>query len=564
MHKEKKKILLMMLPFWDPLIPALGISCLKSYLQLYGYQVKTIDANIKEEFRELQNDYFNRLIEYIPQGNRRHLYNIGHEVLKNHMMAYLEKKDQKEYVQLVKILVFKTFFSNIADNQVDELNSEIREFYLRLEKYILHILDTEKPAVMGLSVYGSTLPASLFTFRLVKEKSPHILTVMGGGIFSGELAIHSPDFDIFLKKTPYIDKIIVGEGEKLFLRLLQGELPESQKVYTLKDINEEILDMSRVEIPDFSDFDLRYYPQMAAYTSRSCPYQCGFCVETTYWGKYRKKSGRQIVEELMRLYRRHNKRLFLMCDSLLNPVITDAANEFKQEKVSIYWGGYLRVNAPVCDIENTIQWRQGGFYRARLGVESGSPRILEKMNKKIDIQQIKTSISSLAYAGIKTTIMFVIGYPEETGADFQKTLDLIEELKDDIYEADCNPFWYYYNGQVNARQWKEKNKPTLLYPQSVGKFLILQTWTLGGEPTREETYNRVNRFIQHCNTLKIPNPYSLKDTNTADKRWKRLHKNAVPSLLEINSGDACGDECRNVKKFVFAGNIFKEDGNWGF
>jgi radical SAM superfamily enzyme YgiQ (UPF0313 family) len=564
MHKEKKKILLMMLPFWDPLIPALGISCLKSYLQLYGYQVKTIDANIKEEFRELQNDYFNRLIEYIPQGNRLHLYNIGHEVLKNHMMAYLEKKDQKEYVQLVKILVFKTFFSNIADNQVDELNSEIREFYLRLEKYILHILDTEKPAVMGLSVYGSTLPASLFTFRLVKEKSPHILTVMGGGIFSGELAIHSPDFDIFLKKTPYIDKIIVGEGEKLFLRLLQGELPESQKVYTLKDINEEILDMSRVEIPDFSDFDLRYYPQMAAYTSRSCPYQCGFCVETTYWGKYRKKSGRQIVEELMRLYRRHNKRLFLMCDSLLNPVITDAANEFKQEKVSIYWGGYLRVNAPVCDIENTIQWRQGGFYRARLGVESGSPRILEKMNKKIDIQQIKTSISSLAYAGIKTTIMFVIGYPEETGADFQKTLDLIEELKDDIYEADCNPFWYYYNGQVNARQWKEKNKPTLLYPQSVGKFLILQTWTLGGEPTREETYNRVNRFIQHCNTLKIPNPYSLKDTNTADKRWKRLHKNAVPSLLEINSGDACGDECRNVKKFVFAGNIFKEDGNWGF
>jgi radical SAM superfamily enzyme YgiQ (UPF0313 family) len=160
--------------------------------------------------------------------------------------------------------------------------------------------------------------------------------------------------------------------------------------------------------------------------------------------------------------------------------------------------------------------------------------------------------------------MFVIGYPGETEQDFQQTLALIEELKDDIYEADCNPFWYFPTGQVRSHEWEEKNNSCLLYPESAKEMLILQTRVLKSEPSREETYQRVNRFIRHCNKLRVPNPYSLNDSNKADDRWKKLHKNAVPSILEINSGDTCSDECKKIKQLVLAGNVSKEDGNWGF
>jgi radical SAM superfamily enzyme YgiQ (UPF0313 family) len=546
------------------LVPPLGIASLKCFSQTHGYRVTAVDANIEDDLREGYTEYFSRLKEYIPENKRRHLYNIGHEVLKNHMMAHFNYKVEKEYCELVKILVANTFFHEIDAHQVLCLNRIIKEFFSRLECYVVNLLEREKPTVLGLSVYGSTLAASLFTFKLAKERYPQIKTVMGGGIFSSELEIHRPDFDYFLEKTPYIDKIIVGEGEELFLRFLRGDLSPSQRVVTIKDIHNNILDLSSLGVPDFSDFQPGYYVQMASFTSRSCPFQCNFCVETTYWGKYRKRTATQIADELLHLYKMYGRRLFLMCDSLLNPVIDELPGKLLGVRPPLYWGGYLRVDTRVCDVENTLQWRRGGFYRARLGVESGSQRILDLMGKKIDIRQAKSAIAALAYAGIKTTVMFVIGYPGETDHDFQETLELVEELKDDIYEADCNPFWYFFSGQGNSEEWVKNNNPRLLYPRNAREMLLLQTWTLGGEPSREVSYTRVNRFIQHCSRLKIPNPYSLHETNLADERWKTLHKNAVPSLMEINNNDVPGDECSRVKSFSPANYIPEDNGIFNF
>ncbi|MCU0289446.1 MAG: hypothetical protein MUF15_23995 [Acidobacteria bacterium] len=50
-----EKILLVLMPYWPPLIPPLGIACLKSLLQEHGYSVKTVDANINESFRNIYN-----------------------------------------------------------------------------------------------------------------------------------------------------------------------------------------------------------------------------------------------------------------------------------------------------------------------------------------------------------------------------------------------------------------------------------------------------------------------------------------------------------------------------
>jgi radical SAM superfamily enzyme YgiQ (UPF0313 family) len=77
-------------------------------------------------------------------------------------------------------------------------------------------------------------------------------------------------------------------------------------------------------------------------------------------------------------------------------------------------------------------WRRGGFYRARLGIESGSPKILQKMGKNTTIDQIKKALSNLAYARIKTTTYWIVGYPGETEEDFLKTLTLIKELQNEI------------------------------------------------------------------------------------------------------------------------------------
>ncbi|NIM15666.1 MAG: radical SAM protein [Candidatus Aminicenantes bacterium] len=562
--RQKEKILLVLLPFWTPLIPPLGISCLKSFVQNHGYNVKTVDLNVEMPFRNIYGKYYDRLKEHIPQNKRGNFYNTGLDVLQGHMMAYLNFEDEMEYLELLHLLIRNNFYADVGESCVLELDELIQTFYKELEKYFLRLLKDEEPAVLGLSVYRGTLPASIFAARLTREKYSHIKIVMGGAIFSQGLELSSPNFRFFLEKTPYIDKVIAGEGENLFVKFLHHELPESLNVCSIGSINGEFLDISSADIPDFSDFDLQHYPYNAAYTSRSCPFQCTFCAETVYWGKFRKKSCQQIIAELRELKEKYGSQLFLMCDSLLNPIIADLAGEFLKSDLLVYWDGYLRVDKNVSSIENSFLWRRAGFYRARLGVESGSQRILDAMDKKITPSSISSSIFSLARAGIKTTTYWIVGYPGETEEDFRQTLNLIEELKDYIYEAECNPYRYFLTGQVASTGLAEKNKAVPLYQENTRKMLITQTWILDCFPSRKETYERINRFEEHCKKLGIPNPYSLSDIYKADQRWSELHDNAVPSLMDIRNRNVSVDECRKVQKSSFVKAVVNDEGDFEF
>lgn len=567
---KKKKIVLALLPFWDPQIPPLGAACLKSFLQKHGYEVKTVDANLEVQFRELYDDYYGTLQKMVPADKHGNIFNIGNQVLRNHLMAYLNARHTKrkdgKYEELLKILVKNTFFCPIDSDGIVTLDKILAAFYTRLKKYVINLLEKENPTVLGLTVYGDTFPASLAAFRWAKKKNPLIKTVIGGGIFADQLAPGSPELDYFIQSTgEYIDKIMIGEGEVLLLKYVRGELEESQRVFSKKDIPGESgydVDLNAVDVPDYWDFPLQYYPHLAHYGARSCPYQCKFCSETINWGKYRKKKVSQTVRELIELYRRHSNQLFLLTDSTLNPIITDLSKEFIKLGVSIYWDGFLRAESHVGSIENTLLWRRGGFYRAKLGLESGSQRILDLMNKRITIRQSEAALAALAYAGIKTTTFWLFGYPGETEEDFQATLDFIEKNKDCIYEADGNVFNYYLTGQANSREWLKNNKGILLYPEWAKELLMTQTWILAEAPSRETAYHRLNRFVHHCKKLAIPNPYSLNDVYHADGRWKKLHKHAVPSVVELNDQNLYVDENQYVEELSFAENKIEDDGQW--
>lgn len=560
-----KKILLGLLPFWTPAIPPLGISCLKGHLQKHGFLVTTFDANMESKFREVYDEYFSLVKRDVPENKQGNFFNQGMDAMRNHMMAHINFVDKRKYIELVKIIFAKTFYCDLSEQTIIEMNKTLDGFYLELKNFILDIVSQEHPDVFGLTLFSGTFPASVYAFKIAKEYYPEITTIAGGGIFSDQLALGSPNYEYFLQHTPFLDIVIIGEGENILLKYLQGELDESKRVCTTEDVVNHTLNLADAGLPDFSDFDLRSYPQLSAYTSRSCPFQCSFCSETVHWGNYRKKSPRQIVEELKVLYSTYGRQVFMMGDSLLNPVITGLAEEFAKEDICLYWDGYLRADPPVCDIKNTMKWRNGGFYRARLGVESGSQRVLNLMNKKIAPDQIRMAVKCLAQAGVKTTTYWICGHPDETEEDFQMTLDLIEELQDYLWEAECNPFNYYLTGQVDSDKWMSEYKRITLYPEEAIDMLFSQTWIMKDcEPQRAEIYSRVNRFVEHCRKLGIPNPYSLHEIYDADERWKLLHKNAVPGLVELNESDVYIDDRRNVKTLNLAEAILIDDEDFGF
>lgn len=547
-NTQDEYILLALLPFWSPLIPPIGIASLKSYLAGKGHRVKALDITNKAVFRELYENYFDVLRRNIPENKRGNFYSIGHDVLRNHMMSYLNGHSQDTI--LVKILVHKTFFTQIDVEASRELSDIIDEIFNRIETYVSGMLEEEKPSVLGLSVFSDTLPASLYVFKLVREKFPHIKTCMGGGVFADQLAPGSPNYDVFLEETKdYVDAVFIGEGEILLDKWLNGELPASRKVHTLDDIGWQIVDLESADLLDLSDFDVDQYPFNVSYTSRSCPFQCSFCSETVQWGKYRKKKAVKIVDEVQKLYDIHKTRLFLFSDSLLNPVIEPLSDQFLESDRSIYWEGWLRVDKNSCDQAHTFKWRRSGFYQARIGIESGSQHVLDLMDKRVKVEDAKKSLAALSAAGIKTTTLWVIGHPGETEEHFQETLKFLEDMRNEIYEAECRPFYFYLTGQAGADDdWWKQFEPAPLYPDKVAEILRFQTWLLDCEPPREVIYERTSRFVAHCKKLGIPNPYSMQEMYEADQRWQKLHKNAVPFLIDFKNKDNNINECRNIKE----------------
>jgi hypothetical protein len=562
-REKQEKILLALLPYWDSLIPPMGLACLKGYLGTGTGEVKTVDANTEEMFQEIYDHYFRLFPGAVPREKRLDFNNLGKEVLRSHLMAHLHRQEENQYIEAVGTIINRHYYCEPDKSAIIRMNRVIARFYTRLRTYWTNLLEKERPTILGISVFKGTLPASLYAFDIAKEKYPHVKTVMGGGIFADQLAPGTPDFNRFLEKTKQsIDHLVVGEGEILLRQLVEKRLPPNQRVYSGKETGNQLLDISTGIIPDFSDFEIKSYPMLSAYTSRSCPYQCRFCSETLQWGKYRKKSAQQVTAEMRHLSQKYNSQLFLLSDSLLNPIVDQLALQVIQQQQSIYWDGYLRVENRAAETTNTLRWRKGGFYRARLGVESGSPGILEAMEKKITPAQIKNTVKALAAAGIKTTTYWIVGYPGETEDDFQQTLDLIEELKDDIYEAWGNIFAYFPGGQVQSGDLEKKSIP--LYPPEISDMLMCRPRVIDGQPTRETTIQRLFRFIRHCREIGIPATYSLPEINQADQRWQKLHPNGVPPLAQFLAGDSYIEENKHLKEMNLAKNVSMEGMDFAF
>ncbi len=560
-----KKILLVLLPYWAPVLPPVGLARLKSFLQTNGYVVKVVDLIVKNEALEFYYGYFDVLKKCIPQEKRGNFKNIGHDVLRNHMMAHCNYENEQEYIELVKTLIYKSYYVNVADAYVRELNQVVATYYKILEEYFLFLLEFEEPDVVGATVYRDTIAPTMFVLRLTKEKYPHIKTLIGGGLFADSHMKGSPNFDRLLEVTKgYIDNIIIGEGERLFLEYLRGELPP-KRVYTMEDIGNEFMDLKNALPPDLSDLNIRKYSHLPATASFSCKYKCSFCNEIQFRGKYRTRDIKETVDEMVGLYRmvelnnvNAGHQLFFMTDSLMNPILDDLADELVKRKVSLYYDGYYKVDQAAMEVERIFLWRKSGLYRVRLGVESGSQKVLNLMRKGITVEQIRGALSSFALAGIKTTAYWVIGHPGETEEDFRMTLDLVEELKNSIYQSECNPFLYHYCGQNSSDQWQEQRMP--LYPGKFRDMLVFDSWTLDADPVREIAYERMHRFVQHCKKLGIPNPYSFKEIFDADCRWKKLQKFAVPSLDEFGQTQECIDD--NFQERRFAKTSRPEDGDF--
>jgi len=540
-----KRILLLMLPYWTPLIPPQGLGMLKAHLIPQGHKVLTSDLNTADQFRDIYDSYFALLKEHIPQRHQANLYNIGHDVLHNHMTAATRVSERSKHRSIVRALIWHTFYVAASEELVEGLIALVLDFYKELDNFLDKIVRMFTPDVVGFSVLKGTVPASMYAATRIRRALPEATIIFGGGTFADSHSVGSPNFDTLVKETEgTVDHILIGGQGELMLDAILTDQP-TERVVTLTSLGLTPLSFAELPTADLSDFEIDRYPYLAATGSGSCPMKCSFCNASVFFGRYIRKNNKQLITEMVELSHRYGRQIFFLTDSLLNPIIDRLSSAFIKHDDTIYYDCYFRVDRPSGKLDNTFQWRRGGLYRTRIGVESGSQRVLDMMHKGITVQQTRDTLYALATAGIKTTAYMVIGHPGETEDDFQATLDLMTEMKDFIWQAEPNPFYYHYAGQFESDSWAEHRQ--LLYPESMRDELLFDTWTLDMEPLREERYERLRRFTEHCRELGIPNPYSGRELYEADQRWASLHRNAVPGIWEFETFGARLNEAKYIQ-----------------
>ncbi len=256
-----------------------------------------------------------------------------------------------------------------------------------------------------------------------------------------------------MRRAPAVDGMFVGEPEDALLQLAQLDSPEEAGAIPSLTWRTGATIFPHRAHGSFSGFLQAPYPAwdlvplrsyalplvnhsyLIVETSRGCPYSCDFCIAPIHQGhKFRERSAKSLVDEIERSYRELNVDFFyLWGDTVTLNVKSFSAfcDELIARQLPIRWLGNARADN-LTDPAFVHRLRRSGCWMLALGVESESEDIRKDMVKRLDRQKIKTAFTNMRQAGIKSFAFFIMGYPGDTVATMERTVDYAIELDPDF------------------------------------------------------------------------------------------------------------------------------------
>ncbi|MCX5704312.1 MAG: radical SAM protein, partial [Candidatus Omnitrophica bacterium] len=500
-----------------------------------GYDVHLDDLNCYGDLFALQRKYFEQCMSYFPHWKFLNIFRNGPRYFVRHQLAFLQAagKQNAAYHRLVSQILNFDGKSNFTDKAIDSLDGIISDIFNNVLSKTQQLVSQIEPDVIGCTMLESTLPSALIILKKAKEINHKIKTVLGGpGAIVGNV-VDDGNLQDIIKKCNWIDAIIYGEGEKLFEKYLEGAWAD-KKIITVQDLKSLsstqgdsglLLDLDSLPMPDYDRLPVQGYLWMSIHASRGCPFNCAFCFENCYWVRFRQKSPKRVISEMNLLSERYKKNKFYICDSLANHIATQLSEGLLKESKKYFWDCYMRVTEDCLDIEKVSLWASGGLERARIGVESASSRVLKMMNKGVLPEQTRKSLMNFAQSGIKTTTLWIAGFPGESEADFQESIDFLNDNINSLYQADIWEFICSPSLIPSSESGSEDFSTKAMYPEEFDDLLVIKYYDLKNGPSPEVRFERIRRFEENRLKLGIPNPYSIKELISAHQRWVNLGHN---------------------------------------
>jgi len=332
-----------------------------------------------------------------------------------------------------------------------EKNHEVRILDLVLYRNPLNKFRQElkefNPDFVGISFTTPLYNEMKILAKITKEYDKNII-VMGGGPHSTSL----PEQTL---EDSELDIAVVGEGDYTIVEIVENKNLSKVKGIAYKKNNKIILTEKREPIKNMDDlpfpawklFEISKYrapkirakanPVGSLETSRGCPFQCTFCNKLVQGVNFRPKSAKRVVDEIEYMLDCGFKEVHIQDDGFTTNInrAIEICDTILKRKLKFTWNIANGVRVDRVNEEFFIKAKKAGCHSIGFGIESGSQMILDSINKRTTLADIRKAIKLCKKAGIESVGYIIIGLPKDTEKTIRETINFAKSLDLDMAKA---------------------------------------------------------------------------------------------------------------------------------
>jgi ribosomal peptide maturation radical SAM protein 1 len=451
-------------------------------------------------------------------------------------LLFRDNPKRMEYPQ-----VFKPVFEQIAQESgkpagyFEEIATRIAPQFLT---WALTAIDWGQYKLVGFTSTFDQNVASLTMAKLIKDLYPEVTIVFGGANFDGEMGLEH------FRAFPFIDHVVVGEGEESFLplvrRILDGKTEDCPNGVIYREGEKVMLtpnaalfsDFAKTGPPDYDDYyhllaelghKAQGFERILLYEgSRGCwwgeKHHCTFCGLNAQSMKFRAKKPEQVLTEIADLSRRYDAVRFRLVDNIIDMTYIE--------------GLFGKLASEHCDLDVFIETKSnlqkhqiktlatGGVKCMQPGLESLSLNQLRAMDKGATPMQNIICLKWSLYYHVTVLWNILLGFPGETNEDYQRQLDLIPSLL------------HFQPPEATGKFWLQRFSPYFTRPHEYGIRIA------GPGMAYEYVYDArqldlkkiAYDFEYELDSWQV-DPHLYQELVAAIGSWQRLHKSGDRPFL---------------------------------
>lgn len=330
-----------------------------------------------------------------------------------------------------------------------------------IDNYELAIGDHARSSgakIFGISATTPQMPATVRIYNAIRAAQPRSKIILGGPhvtlvhtAFRREISLGTSGraTETFARLTDLFDVVVAGDGEEAVLvaigegppQVIDADDPRSDLFQTNEKLNRMPFPARHLVDVGSYHYTIEGVRALSLIAQLGCPFTCGFCGgrESPSLRRVRIRNTESITREMTEIYTNYGVTGFMFYDDELNvsPKMIELMSGIERLQHDLKTSFRLRgfIKAQLFTDDQARAMYRAGFRWILTGFESGSPRILENINKKSTREENCRCIEIAKRHGLKVKALMSIGHPGESKETVMQTHDWLLETQPDDFDV---------------------------------------------------------------------------------------------------------------------------------